>query len=165
MKARLVRAKNAADDASPAPALGILGEALRPKLAHDQHDCNNAERQRRRPISSPSRLASNQVESLSSPIAGRLGGAARLRSSCGAALLSSSRCFAPALSASGEKFEKADFGARQPLAPSRLFHPVERIARLLLHRFEQLRVDVGLAADRGRIAERLRDRFDHRLYA
>ena len=42
---------------------------------------------------------------------------------------------------------------------------LEPFARRLLHRLDQRRMDVGFAADRRRVAERLGDRLEHRLEA
>ena len=42
---------------------------------------------------------------------------------------------------------------------------VQRISRPSLDCFDQRRVDIGLAAHRRRVAERLRDRLDHRCDA
>ena len=61
-----------------------------------------------------------------------------------------------------EELEEAALGARQIFARARPLHAVQRIARALLGRLDQRRVDIGFAADRRRVAERLGDRLDHR---
>src|SRR5438067_947976 len=70
-----------------------------------------------------------------------------------------SRSRPPALS---EELEQADFRGRQALAGRGPLESAERIARVRFHGFEQLRVDIGFAADGRRVAERFRHRFDDR---
>src|SRR5438105_10966749 len=57
--------------------------------------------------------------------------------------------------------EQADFRGRQALSGRGPLESAERIARVRFHGFEQLRVHIGFAADRRRVAERLGNGFDH----
>ena len=59
----------------------------------------------------------------------------------------------------------ADLARRQPFARARPLQAFQRIARVVLDRRDQRGVDVGLAAHRHRIAERLGNRLDHRVDA
>src|SRR5437764_729760 len=54
-----------------------------------------------------------------------------------------------------EEFQQADFRGRQALAGQGPLQSAERIARVRFYSFEQLRVHIGFAADRGGVAERL----------
>ena len=73
-------------------------------------------------------------------------------------------CFAPL--EPGEKLEQARLRRRQAFAPAWAAPcPSSGSRGSLLDRVEQRRVDIGLAAHRRRVAERLGDRLDHRLDA
>ena len=123
------------------------------------------------PIRTPTRLASSHSRTL---WVGRRGSSfGAIGAVCGAAgrgnqavalasAVAASVC--AAASAAREEFEQRNLGARQALAPARPLHAVERIAQIFLHRVEQPGMNIGLAADRRRVAERFGDRLDHRLH-
>src|SRR5947208_839743 len=98
----------------------------------------------RTPVMSPSRLAWNQMLKRSAP----------MTPSWRARRAQSSWRVAPAPFALGEELEQADFRARQSSPAPWPLDATQRVAGILLDRLEQRRMDIGLAAYRGRIPQR-----------
>ena len=74
--------------------------------------------------------------------------------------------FASSLACSGRRKSRSPTSSDDSHLRSRgRCNPVQRIARPVTGGLDQLGVDIGLAADRGRVAERFGDRLEHRLQA
>src|SRR6185295_7803878 len=60
-----------------------------------------------------------------------------------------------------QELEQPDFGGGQPFPRRWAFNSGQRVARTLLGRLDQRRMDIGFAADRDGIAEGFGDWLDH----
>ena len=168
MKKMLVLASTRPIDARQ-PMLGF-GLARDHALADQPRDQHDARRSRPRPARRSAALAiGDEPVDRRSASAGSGRASGIHRAACGGG-----RCGDQARGASGlrraplvaaRNSSSPTSARRQALAPARPVHAVQRIARIVLDRLDQRGMDIGLAAHRRRVAERLGDRLDHRLDA